>query len=134
MCRGLGSLERYFLGVVMESSRAKPVTFAEMVERLLAESGSNVTFQMWRADVPSRARSFRRAIRSLVDKGFIVGLGRGGPCSPFRYCVAPEMAEAGDLSDEARMMISAKALNHHMALMALELPPKPVESVTADAA
>src|SRR5262245_55770845 len=78
----------------------KPMTFAEAIESLLAREGSNITFAMWREDCPVRARSMRRALRRLVDKGFLIELGHGGRREPLRYCLDPEIAE--DLSDETQ--------------------------------
>jgi hypothetical protein len=126
MSRGLGKVELHFLGLIMDASRAEPMTFAQMIEKVLAEQGHNIPFSIWRKDYPTIARSFRRAIASLVDKGYIVAVGRGGPLAPHRYCLHPEFAHAGDLSDEARMMISMKALDYRIGAMSLELPPEPV--------
>jgi hypothetical protein len=93
----------------MQSS--KPQTFADMMKPILVAGGYNGTFAMWRTDNPSRVRSLRRALRTLIDKGFVIELGRGGRRQPFRYCAHPADTEAvgKTVSDETRQMILAQA-------------------------
>jgi hypothetical protein len=105
MSRGAGKLETMLFSVICESS--KLVTFAAIVETLLAEQGYNGTFTMWRDDNASGVRSMRRALRTLIDKGFVAELGCGGRRQPFRYCVDPEIAES--VSPETRAMMLAEA-------------------------
>jgi hypothetical protein len=66
---------------------------------------------MWRDDNPSRVRSIRRALRTLIDKGFIIELGRSGRRQPFRYCVHPELFEScgKEVSTETRLMLMAQS-------------------------
>jgi hypothetical protein len=105
----LGSVER-LLGHHI-TTLSKPSTFAEIMESLLAEIGSNEPFEIWRDNRSSRVRSLRRALRSLIDKGFVVEIGRGGRRDPFRYFLHPALFETAgkDLSDEARLMLATQA-------------------------
>jgi hypothetical protein len=76
---------------------------------------------MWRTDNASRVRSIRRALRTLIDRGLIIELGRGGRRQPFRYCAHPVVTEAAgkSVSDETHQMIFAQAFANRNALMAL---------------
>jgi hypothetical protein len=96
----MGSLERLMFTNIRDS--AEPMTFAVLMESILASEGYNGTFQMWREDHASLLRSIRRALRSLIDKGFIIALGRGGRRQPFRYFLNPELFKAAGkkISDE----------------------------------
>jgi hypothetical protein len=110
MSRGFGCLERFFLEIIIAS--AKPMTFADIIESELPGSGYNGSFKAWRDDHGGRVRSMRRALRTLIDKGYVVELGRGGRRQPFRYCLDPEI-KVKEPSDETQAMLASQA-NYQM--------------------
>jgi hypothetical protein len=86
MSRGPGKLQRLLFQIISDSS--EPKTFSEL-------RGGDVD--------PAFERSCRRALRSMVDSGAILALGKGGPGNPHRYRVNPMLpilAEA--LRDESK--------------------------------
>jgi hypothetical protein len=64
----------------------EPVTFAELMGEP-PEHGCG-----FHADL---IRSVRRALRKLLDDGWVMAIGAGGPRDPHRYCVHPHLVAMG---------------------------------------
>jgi len=80
MSRGFGRLQRSLMAIIRHHGR--PMTFAEI---------------RGERRHPTRERSVRRALRSLVDDYMLIAIGDGGRREPTRYFIHPLIIrKAGD--------------------------------------
>jgi hypothetical protein len=86
MSRGLGKLQRYLLGLIRR--HGKPLTFAEMLQRIWIESHERGVPIETRIR-PSAEPSLRRALYSLTSDKILIAIGDGGRAEPHRYFIHP---------------------------------------------
>lgn len=90
MSRGPGYVQRYLTDLVLGSD--KPMTFADILARAFPEGSYEADMvKALGSGKVAAVRSFRRAMKSLVDDGTIIAIGEGGPGDPKRYWVNPMM-------------------------------------------
>ena len=96
---GFGYMQRYLFRVLYESE--EPMTFAA-----ICRSAAGEDFVL-----PSPVeQSLRRALKRMVDKEVIVATGRGGPVSPYRYCIHPRVvAMMGDDKPKIEQILNSKS-------------------------
>jgi hypothetical protein len=87
MSRGFGRTQRALFLIVRGSER--PITFAEICGRLLQACGVNDPDNTLK---PTFQRSYRRALKRLLDQDYVMAFGEGGPGDPRRYCLSPLLA------------------------------------------
>ena len=120
MSRGMGKLQREIFGIILD--RGKPITYTDIVARLCAVEPSKVP--LIRAS--SLARNIRRAIHSMVGRGELIALGKGGPKEPHRYFFHPVFLAVREKTDPAVPPLQA-ALDADPGLrLAIEIDTAPV--------
>jgi hypothetical protein len=84
MSRGPGYVQRYLTGLVLGSD--KPMTFADILACAFAEGSyeADMIKELGKGKV-AIVRSFRRALKKLVDDNTLIAIGEGGPGDPKRY-------------------------------------------------
>ncbi len=107
MSRGLGTLQRDIKGVLDSAWEhfGRPLRFAELRGVFIVKGGGNPD----KGDElpPTRERSLKRALKSLVDRGDVVIIGgSGGQRDPHRYvtveCVVAASGQAFEAADHAK--------------------------------
>jgi hypothetical protein len=91
MSRGCGEVQRVLFSVIYKAEN--PVTYAEIVGRLLQEAGVNDPMTKLR---PDRERAVRRALKGLCDRNLISALGNGRPGDLYRYSVCSACVLCGE--------------------------------------
>jgi hypothetical protein len=111
MSRGCGEVQRVLFSVIYKAEN--PVTYAEIVGRLLQEAGVNDPMTKLRPDReravrralkglcdrklrPDRERAVRRALKGLCDRNLISALGNGRPGDLYRYSVCSACVLCGE--------------------------------------
>jgi hypothetical protein len=89
MSRGPGYVQQYLTRLVLGSE--KPMTFADILARAFKEGSYEADMTEALGGGFTLVRSFRRALKCLVDDGTIIAIGEGGPGDPKRYWVNPMM-------------------------------------------
>jgi hypothetical protein len=115
MSRGLGSEQRWLFRLIKKNPL---ITFAGIVEQTKGDDPRNF--------VPHVIRSWRRALRKMVDQGAIMTAGLGGPREPHRYYVDPvilAMADNQEAFERVRKALEDYEASRVEALDTVDMPP-----------
>ena len=113
MARGLGEHQREIKRILQRASDAKigMLPFASIRAVFIISAGGNPETDKMN---PTFARSLRRSLLALVDRGDVVFVGEGGQKDPFRYTTIEAFVDEPNTDDAKRVFkeLTAASMAH----------------------
>ena len=107
MSSGLGTLQREIKRILQQASDAGVgmLTFANIRAVFIMSAGGNPETDYMNQNLE---RSLKRSLKTLLDRGDVVFVGKGGQKDPFRYMTVEAFVDEPD-TDDAKCVL--KELN-----------------------